>query len=158
MPEYRDLDEEYPEVDWDERTRGLGATPARPLTSAGEENVMCYAEDRYRGENILVHEFAHTIKGMGVEAIDDAFADRVEEIYQQAMEEGLWADTYATSNPDEYWAEGVQSYFNANLEADPPDGVHNHVDTRRELEEYDPALFAVIDSTFGGVEWSPSCP
>ena len=158
MPAYSDLNEEYPDVDWDERSRGLAATPARPLTSAAEENLMCYADDPYAGESILVHEFGHTIKGMGLETVDDSFAAQVDSLYQSALDAGRWADTYAASNADEYWAEGVQSYFNANREASPPNGVHNHVDTRPELAEYDPPLFAVLDSTFGGLEWSPSCP
>lgn len=153
MPEYSDLDDH-----WDDRARGLGATPERPLVSAGEENLLCYSDDRYAGESILVHEFAHTIKGMGLEVLDPSFADHIQELYDRALEEGRWTDTYAATNPGEYWAEGVQSYFNANLEADSPDGVHNHVNTRSELEEYDPALFAVIDSTFEGLDWSPTCP
>lgn len=31
--------------------------------------------------------------------------------------------------------------------------VHNHVDTREELREYDPALFTLIDEVFHGTAW-----
>lgn len=148
MPEYSELNEGQNEVDWDERARGLGATPERPLVSGAEENMLCYPDDWYEGENILLHELAHTIKGMGLEALDPSFEDRIRTLYKQALDKGLWNDTYAATNPDEYGAERVQSYFNTNLETDPPDGVHNHVDTRSELEEYGPELYAVIDSTF----------
>ncbi|MCH8215687.1 MAG: hypothetical protein IH892_02820 [Planctomycetes bacterium] len=40
-------------------------------------------------------------------------------------------------NHAEYFAEGVQSWFNNNR---PPDHDHNYVDTRKELKEYDPEL------------------
>ena len=50
------------------------------------------------------------------------------------MSEGLWKTKYAAVNSREYFAEGVQSWFNNNR---PPDHDHNHVDTRKELIEYE---------------------
>jgi len=47
----------------------------------------------------------------------------------------------------------VQSWFDANLEADPPNGIHNHVNTREELEAYDPDLAKLIAEVFGHIEW-----
>ena len=41
----------------------------------------------------------------------------------------------------EYWAEGVQSWFNTNR---PPDHDHNHVDNREELKAYDPPLAKLV--------------
>lgn len=78
--------------------------------------------------------------------------------YNEAMGAGNWAQTYAAENQNEYWAEGVQSYFNTNIEADPPDGVHNSVNTREELEAYDAKLYALVDKVFQGISWQPSCP
>jgi hypothetical protein len=49
----------------------------------------------------------------------------------------------------------VQSYFDTNR---PPDAVHNHVDTREELQTYDPRLFALIDGVFHGNEWRYTRP
>src|SRR5437868_2466858 len=46
---------------WDRRARGLGGTRTDPLTSCGEENLLNLKGDPYRGENILIHEFAHII-------------------------------------------------------------------------------------------------
>jgi len=66
MPEYRDIYEQFPGTDWDTRARGLGATPFIPLSTVGEENVLCLADDPYLGESILVHEFAHTVHVMGL--------------------------------------------------------------------------------------------
>jgi len=74
------------------------------------------------------------------------------------MAASLWQDTYAATNEEEYWAEGVQSYFDVNLASDPPDGIHNHVDTRAKLAAYDPALYALVDEVFAGAVLANPCP
>ena len=79
-------------------------------------------------------------------------------LYQSALSEGLWENTYAISNKEEYWAEGVQRYFDVNIGTNPANGVHNQIDTREELAEYDPELFAFIDTFFLGYQWTPGCP
>lgn len=147
VPEHSDL---TPSKFWDRRARGLGATPVRPCVSCGEENLLGYPGDPYAAENILVHEFAHAMHEMGLNNIDDQFDQRLAAIYEQAMEEGLWKDKYAANNRMEYWAEGVQSYFDTNR---PPDHDHNHVDTRDELAQYDPRLFSLIDEVFQQNPW-----
>ena len=48
----------------------------------------------------------------------------------------------------EYFAEGVQSWFNVNREANPPDGINNHVNTREELKQYDIELYNLIAVVF----------
>ena len=150
IPEHSDL---KPKDHWDKRARGLGATRWRPAVSCAEENLLGYRKDPYRGESILVHEFAHTIHGMGLNVIDKQFQPRLEKLYRQAMAKGLWKKTYAASNVSEYWAEGVQDWFECNLQADPPNGIHNHVNTRRELEAYDPNLAKRIAEVFGETPW-----
>ena len=57
----------------------------------------------------------------------------------------------------EYWAEGVQSWFDANLQAVPTNGVHNAVNTQDELKSYDAGLASLIEQVFGA-GWSYSCP
>lgn len=140
IPEHAHLADD-PSTDWDERARGLGGNP----TTAGEENALCLDDDRYRGESLVVHEFAHSFLDLGVGAAPGGadFLARVRSAYRAAMAEGLWTDTYAAENEHEYWAEVAQSWLDANLEADPPDGIHNHVDTREELESYDPRAAAL---------------
>lgn len=149
MPEYRNLYTLYPGTDWNVRARGLGATIAIPLSSVGEENLLCLTTDKYLGQSILVHEFAHTIKDLGLDAVVFGFRDRVRIAYAQAMERGLWAKTYAATNVQEYWAVGVQSYFDAARESSPPNGVYNEINTRSELSSYDPDLYSAIADTFG---------
>ena len=76
---------------------------------------------------------------------DPTFEGRLQEAYESARAAGLFANTYAMENSQEYWAEGVQDWYNTNLEADPPNGIHNFVDTREELLDYDPTLYALVD-------------
>lgn len=153
IPEYRDLPTAFPGVDWNARARGLGATPARPAVSAGEENILGLKGDRYKGESILVHEFAHAVMDMAVAPTDPAFLPKLNAAYRKAMEKGLWRRTYAATNPSEYWAEGVQSWFAANRTATPPNGVHNHINGRAALAGYDPDLASLIRQVFGPVNW-----
>jgi hypothetical protein len=157
LPEYADLYQQFPGSDWDSY-RGIGATPFIPVSSVGEENLLCYSSDPYLGESIMVHEFSHSIKIMALEFMDADFHNIVNTAYQSALSNNLWDNTYAGSHVEEYWAEGVQSYFETNFEADPPDGVHNHVNTRAELQAYDPTLYQLIDDVFQGIVYTPVCP
>ena len=75
-----------------------------------------------------------------------------------AMAAKLWDDAYAATNYDEYWAEGVQDWFDTNLEAIPSNGIHNAVDTRSELSAHDPKLHALIAEIFTPEAWTPGCP
>jgi hypothetical protein len=157
VPEHADLagtPTDTPGVDWNERARGLGATLARPATSCGEENLLCLPCDRYAGENVLVHELGHTIAEIGL-ADDDAFQHDLRAAFAAANERGLWRGTYAARSVAEYWAEGVQDWFDANA-----DGDVDHVDvhTRARLAAYDPALHALLARVFEDDDWRYSCP
>jgi hypothetical protein len=81
--------------------------------------------------------------------VDPTFDVRLKVAYDKAMAEGLWKDKYAATNRFEYFAEGVQSWFGNNRENDHD---HNHVNTRAELVEYDPALAAFCKEVFGDTE------
>ena len=112
---------------WDRRARGLGSSRTDPVVSCAEENLLCYPGDPYNTENIMIHEFAHAIHLNGIYDVDTTFDKRLAETYKAAMTKGLWKGKYAANNKAEYWAEGVQSWFNTNR---PPDHDHNHIDTR----------------------------
>lgn len=149
MPEYSDLYTAFPGTDWDNRARAYGATLQRPLTSNCEENMTCQQSlDRYKGEEILCHEFGHAIHELGIRFTDPNFDNELLAAYNHAKTSGLWTNTYAISDVREYWAEGIQCFFNANLEAIPTNGVHNQVNTRSELLAYDPTLFNIIKRFF----------
>jgi hypothetical protein len=147
IPEHRDL---QPKLYWNFRARGLGASRQRPAVSCAEENLLNYKGDPYSTENIMIHEFAHAIHSMGMRDVDPTFDVRLRAAYKEAMTKGLWKGTYAGSNVAEYWAEGVQSWFDTNRH---DDAQHNHVDTREELKAYDPALAKLVEEVMGDGPW-----
>lgn len=130
----------------DARARGMGGSATDPFCSCGEENLLGYPGDPYSTENILIHEFAHNIHLRGLANVDPGFDARVKTAYDAAMKAGLWKGKYAAVNHHEYFAEGVQSWFDDNRENDHD---HNHVNTRVELLEYDPGLAALCREVFG---------
>jgi hypothetical protein len=147
VPEHADL---MPREYWNLRARGLGATPARPAISCGEENLLELKGDPYRGENILIHEFAHVIHQIGLRKVDPTFDKRLGEAFDGAIAKGLWKGTYAATNKGEYWAEGVQSWFDCNQR---PNASHNDVNTRAEIKAYDGGLSKLLEEVFGDREW-----
>jgi alpha-glucosidase len=148
LPEYRSMRND-PKTDWNKRARGLGGL----VTSGGEENILEYPNDRYKGESIYIHEFAHTLGNYAFARSDPKFKADLREAYDKALADGLWNKTYSRTNRDEYWAEGVQMYFDCARSASPPNGVHNEVCNREQLKAYDPRLYALVDREFGANPW-----
>jgi hypothetical protein len=131
---------------WDARARGLGGSETDPYCSVAEENLLGYPGDPYEKECILIHEFAHNIHLRGMLNVDPTFDARLRSTYDAAMKAGLWKGKYASVNDREYFAEGVQSWFDNNRVNDHD---HNHVHTRATLLEYDPGLAALCREVFG---------
>ena len=135
-------------LNWDLRARGLGGTIEEPLTSCAEENVLAYQIDKYHAEDILIHEFSHAIHCIGIIQVDTAFNKRLNALYKKAMKSGILDNTYRSSTKEEYFAEGVQDWFNVNAEVPRADGKHNWCNTREELQEFDPELYQLISEYF----------
>lgn len=133
----------------DARARGMGGSQTDPYCSCAEENVLGYPGDPYAAECILIHEFAHNIHLRGMVNLDPTFDPRLRAAYDAAMKAGLWKAAYASVNHHEYFAEGVQNWFDNNREND---NEHNHVNTRAELLAYDPGLAALCREVFGDTE------
>lgn len=140
---------------WDARARGTGGSERDPLCTCGEENLLGYEGDPYSTECILIHEFAHNIHLRGMKAVDPTFDARVKTTFEKAVADGLWKGKYAGTNHHEYFAEGVQSWFDNNRE---PDHDHNFVNTRAELLKYDPGLAALCREVFGETKLSYTKP
>lgn len=157
MPEYSDLYTAFPGTDWDNRARAYGATIERPLTTDCEENLLCKPGDRYVGEELLTHEFGHGIDELGLRFVNPSFLTDLQNVYAHAQSTGLWTNTYAINNKEEYWAEGLQCWYNCNLEAIPTNGVHNQINTRTELQTYDPMLFDLISNYFAAPTVAHGC-
>jgi len=157
LPEFERLRErpvpQFPEISgkdyWDARARGLGGSETQPFFSCAEENLLGYHGDPYEKECILIHELAHNIHLRGLVNVDPTFDRRLKAAYDAAMANGLWKGKYAAVNHHEYFAEGVQSWFDNNRENDHD---HNHVNTRAELLDYDPGLAALCQEVFGNTE------
>lgn len=163
QPEFAKLGERPPQLFrglsgkdyWDARARGMGGSEQDPFCSCAEENLLGYPDDPYAAECILIHELAHNIHLRGMVNVDPTFDARLKATYEAAMEAGLWKGKYASVNHYEYFAEGVQSWFDNNRVNDHD---HNHVDTREELLEYDPRLAAICREVFGDTELRYSKP
>jgi hypothetical protein len=59
-------------------------------------------------------------------------------------------DCYASKNRGEFFAEGVQCWFNTNRTMDHD---HNHISTRDQLKAYDPDLAKFCEEVLGNGEW-----
>jgi hypothetical protein len=129
------------------RSRGLGGNP----TTGAEENLLGYPGTRYYGEHIFVHEFAHAIM-TGLRDADPALHSEIRTAYDAAMAakkytyDGGRAPHYATTNANEYWAEGAQWWFFSNYGECFAGNVK--IETPEEFQAYDPTLFAILAKVF----------
>lgn len=57
---------------------------------------------------------------------------------------------YAGKNRSEYWAEGVQCWYDTNRTMDHD---HNHIHTREQLIDYDQGLAALCEEVLGNGDW-----
>lgn len=145
LPEFRDMKgkpiPEYNGQTIDQRTRGLGGL----LTSCGEENLLRLDVDRYKGSDICVHEFAHSIRNHGISAEIRA---RFDAQYHRSLAKGLWVNSYAGSNPDEFFAELSMWYFGTHGDLHmtgqkPENGPEG-------LKKYDSEAYALFDDFYQG--------
>ena len=132
---------EYHGATRDERTRGMGGL----LTSCGEENLLGLPNDRYRGRDICVHEFAHNILSHGVPR---EVRQRFEAQRRRSLAKGLWVGSYAGSNVQEFFAELTMWYFGTRGDLHmrgpkPESGPEG-------LKKYDPEAFALLDEFYSG--------
>jgi len=147
LPEWRQdkhvpLDE-YNGLTRDQRTRGMGGR----ITSCGEENLLRLPkeQDRYFGRDICLHEFAHNIQGSG---INPEVRARIDEQAKKSKEKGLWVNSYAGSNSNEFFAELTMWYFGTRGDLSmtgpkPENGAEG-------LKKYDPDAYQLLDDFYGG--------
>ena len=148
----------------DRRSRGLGGLPQ---CSSGEENLLNLRGDPYggnggqgSGENITIHEFSHTVASAiaAVQGRDGPFWTRLRGALAAAKAPGGRLEifnrnradnpVYASTNEQEYWAEGAQAWFdNAN-----PNNAGG-IATREQVKEKDPLLAALLIEIYGDGPW-----
>ena len=130
---------------------GYGGEMTNPASSISEANVIRLRTGRYAtsypNEMILVHEFGHAIHLVGMNGLkDQTLADMIRKAYQHASDNGLWPDTYAISNYEEYFATLSTVWFNVMQEGVDGrwDGIRGPVNTREELKTYDPEGYELM--------------
>jgi len=132
---------EYNGLTRDQRTRGMGGL----LTSCGEENLLRLDKDRYRGRDICLHEFSHSVLDNGCpREIKACFAAQ----RTRSLAKGLWVKSYAGSNVDEFFAELTMWYFGTHGDTrmtgpKPENG-------REGLKQYDPEAYTLMDDFYSG--------
>jgi hypothetical protein len=130
-------DREY----WNSRARGMGGV----YTTGAAENILGVPGTRYFGENILVHEFSHSILE-AVRKADPRLYERIERAYANSKARNLWKGHYISTTVDEYWAEGTQFWFNSN-KAYKTDSLT--IVSSDDLRDYDPTLYNVLQEVYG---------
>jgi hypothetical protein len=120
--------EEFGGLTLDERSRGGGGR----LVSCGEENLLALPADRYAGNDICIHEFAHAIRTFG---LPESLRRQFDQQFENSVAKNLWAGDYAATNPDEFFAELTRRYFGKG---------------RNDFLSYDPESFALFSRFYGG--------
>ena len=122
------------------------------VASTGVESVLCYDTMPEPGFDWLVHELAHAVQAaVEHQPGGDRFRERLQDIYDDASPRWEW--TYPGTNPEEFWAELVASWF----------GLQNaknywhDVNSPAELEALEPAVAALIREVFGDATLTSSC-
>ncbi len=173
LPEFK---EARNRADFDE-VRYLEYTPSVKRLVVPEENVLGLAGEPFAGKCMVVHVFAkavHQVAGLRpvdadferrrgkqqyelrVKRLDIEFDHRLEKLHDEAMGKGLWKGTAAAWNRGEYWAAGVEAYFDAAGDGTPPHGAERPITTREALKAYDPGLFELVEETMAykeHVDW-----
>jgi len=168
--------------------RFMDYTPETKLLVVPEENVLANPNDEDVGPCLEIRELAQAIylvcgtrpvdpnwnrRGRDVQQyelrlkrLDVQFGDQLQQLYEAAMNQGMWKDTPALQNPAAYWAEGVLAYFDAAGQEGAPfkdtgpngdfTGSPHPINTREALKAYDPGLFALVAETMAydsHVDW-----
>ncbi|MGI6755727.1 MAG: hypothetical protein ACOX4F_06950 [Atopobiaceae bacterium] len=134
---------------------GFGGDDEVPTTSISEANLIRLRSGRYATayphEMVLVHEFGHAVHLVGINFLDDqTLAQQVRDTYKHALDTGLWHDSYAISNYEEYFATLSTIWFDVMQEGVDGkwDGIRGPVNTRDELEEYDPQGYELMAAVY----------
>jgi hypothetical protein len=171
LPEFKERKKDLDEV------RYFEYTPSVKLLVVPEENVLGLPGERFAGKCMVISVFAkalYQVTGLRpvdpnfeqqrnkqqyelrVKRMDIEFDQKLGKLYEKALSAGLWKGAAAARNRAEYWAAGVEAYFDAVGETPAPDLADRPITTREMLKAYDPELYALVDETMaykGHVDW-----
>jgi len=80
--------------------------------------------------------------------MDLEFDNRLKKIFDNAASRKLWKGTPAARDRVEYWAVGVEAYFDAAGTGHVPHDADYPIAARETLKTYDAELFALVEETF----------
>jgi hypothetical protein len=160
-----------------DEVRFLEYTPRLKLMVVPEENAHCLPGEPFAGKYLLVGMLAKALYQvtalrpvlagfekqrdrqqyeLRVKRMDVEFDRRLEKTYEAAMAKGLWKGTTASRDRIEYWAAGVEAYFDATGSGLPPHLADRPITSREALKAYDPLLHGLVDETMAyreHVDW-----
>lgn len=122
-----------------EHACGVADRADYPVVTVNELDLLGDPGGPCEGLNILYHELGHLVQNWSISP-QDYYDIRI--AYQAALNDGKYRRAYASTSPNEYFAEATQAYF-LSLQAG---GAYG----RQWLAEYDPALFEIIDRIYSG--------
>ena len=157
--------------------RYLEYTPERKLIVVPEENVLSQPGEPLAGRCLTVSLFAkalYQVTGLRpfdskfesqrgkqqyelrVKRMDVEFDNRLKKLFEDAIAKDRWKGSPAARNRAEYWAAGVEAYFDAAGEGFTPSGADRPITTRERLKAYDLDLYGLVDETMayaGHADW-----
>lgn len=160
-----------------DNARYLDYSAERKLMVVPEENVLGGPTDPFVGRCAVVGVFArglHAVTAgrpvdpefdkrrekqqyeLRVKRLDVDFDARLKKQFETATVKGLWKGTAAARDRVEYWATGVEAYFDAGGAGTTPNQADHPVVKRNLLKEYDPDLFQLVEETMaykGQMDW-----
>lgn len=129
------------------------------VVTVPQENLLCGIGDNNAGESLFVNTLATMTRFALVRDLDPAITDALDALRQNAIANGIWSPSpWITESNGNYWNYGVQTYFNASFDALLTGPTDDYTNTRDELADYDPQLYALIDKVYGVEDWTPVCP
>jgi hypothetical protein len=169
LPEFNDASQD--------EVRYLDYTPKLKLQVVPEENVLRAPGEPFAGKHLVVSVFAKGLyhvcgtrptqlgfntKGpkqqyeLRVKRLDIEFDNQLAKLHEAARTAKLWRGTPADRDRVEYWAAGVEAYFDAASAGFPPLGADRPITTREALRSYDAGLYGLVDETMAykeRVDW-----
>jgi hypothetical protein len=157
--------------------RFLDYAPSLKLMVVPEENVLGLAGEPFAGKCMVISAFAKALYKvtalrpadpefdkrrnkqqyeLRVKRLDVEFDHRLKKLHESVTAKGLWKGTPAGRARVEYWAAGVEAYFDAGGAGFAPNLADRPISTRAALRAYDPDLYALVDETMaysGHVDW-----
>jgi len=140
------------EAGYSQESNSVSKSSGGEVIFCSEENLLSCASGEVGCEVVLVGELAGSIYANVLERQGD-FAERLKGCYADVRSKGLWRGSIAFESIEKYWTEGVETWFDCNSGEAKANGSDNFVNTREELESYDPNLAKMVGEVFGGNQW-----